>query len=206
MPPLAPLSPPPFPPPLPPLAIAFVFFRKTQLITTTLGNNLTEIQATQIALKEAKEVAEQASRAKSEFMANMSHELRTPLNSVIGFSSAMEVETFGPLGDDHYREYVGAVQDSGMHLLNLVNDILDIAKIAAGKMDFEDPDVNVHDLFQASAKIVANRAVKGEVTMDLEISENAPYLRGDGLRLKQILLNLLTNAINSHPRRVRSRY
>ena len=201
-----PLSPPPFPPPLPPLAIAFVFFRKTQLITTTLGNNLTEIQATQIALKEAKEVAEQASRAKSEFMANMSHELRTPLNSVIGFSSAMEVETFGPLGDDHYREYVGAVQDSGMHLLNLVNDILDIAKIEAGEMEFEDTDVNVHDIFQASAKIVANRAVKGEVTMDLEISENAPYLRGDGLRLKQILLNLLTNAINSHPRRVRSRY
>ena len=136
----------------------------------------------------------------------MSHELRTPLNSVIGFSSAMEVETFGPLGDDHYREYVGAVQDSGMHLLNLVNDILDIAKIEAGEMEFEDTDVNVHDIFQASAKIVANRAVKGEVTMDLEISENATYLRGDGLRLKQILLNLLTNAINSHPRRVRSRY
>ena len=118
----------------------------------------------------------------------------------------MEVVTFGSLGDDHYREYVGAVQDSGMHLLNLVNDILDIAKIEAGEMEFEDTDVNVHDIFQASAKIVANRAVKGEVTMDLEISENAPYLRGDGLRLKQILLNLLTNAINSHPRRVRSRY
>ena len=202
MPPLSQLSPPPFPP----LAIVFVFFRKTQLITTTIGNNLTQIQATQIALKEAKEVAEQASRAKSEFMANMSHELRTPLNSVIGFSSAMEVETFGPLGDDHYREYVGAVKDSGMHLLNLVNDILDIAKIEAGEMEFEDTDVNVHDIFQASAKIVANRAVKGEVTMDLKISENAPYLRGDGLRLKQILLNLLTNAINSHPRRVKSRY
>ena len=188
------------------MAIAFVFFRKTQLITTTLGNNLTEIQATQIALKEAKEVAEQASRAKSEFMANMSHELRTPLNSVIGFSSVMEEGIFGPLGHENYREYVGAVQDSGMHLLNLVNDILDIAKIEAGEMEFEDTDVNVHDIFQASAKIVANRAVKGEVTMDLEFSENAPYLRGDGLRLKQILLNLLTNAINSHPRRVRSRY
>ena len=200
------MPPPLSPPPFPPLAIVFVFFRKTQLITTTIGNNLTQIQATQIALKEAKEVAEQASRAKSEFMANMSHELRTPLNSVIGFSSAMEVETFGPLGDDHYREYVGAVQDSGMHLLNLVNDILDIAKIEAGEMEFEDTDVNVHDIFQASAKIVANRAVKGEVTMDLKISENAPYLRGDSLRLKQILLNLLTNAINSHPRRVRSRY
>jgi signal transduction histidine kinase len=92
LPPLSQLSPPPFPP----LAIVFVFFRKTQLITTTIGNNLTQIQATQIALKEAKEVAEQASRAKSEFMANMSHELRTPLNSVIGFSSAMEVETSAP--------------------------------------------------------------------------------------------------------------
>ncbi|HJO74567.1 MAG TPA: ATP-binding protein [Rhodospirillales bacterium] len=179
--------------------IAFVFFRKTQLITSTLGSNLTEIQATQDALKVAKEVAEQANKSKSEFLANMSHELRTPLNSVIGFSSAMEEETFGPLGDDHYREYVGAVQDSGMHLLNLVNDILDISKIEAGEMEFEDKDVNVHDIFQASAKIVANRAVRGEITMDMEISENSPQLRGDSLRLKQILLNLLTNAIKFTP-------
>ena len=135
----------------------------------------------------------------------MSHELRTPLNSVIGFSSAMEEEIFGPLGDDHYREYVGAVQDSGMHLLNLVNDILDIAKIEAGEMEFEDTNVNVHDIFQASAKIVANRAERGGITMDMVISENSPQLRGDSLRLKQILLNLLTNAIKFTPPKGRIR-
>ncbi|MDA1090546.1 MAG: ATP-binding protein [Proteobacteria bacterium] len=179
--------------------IATIFFRKTQLITTTLGDNLSEIQATQEALKEAKEAAEQANRAKSEFLANMSHELRTPLNSVIGFSSVMEQEMFGPLGDDHYREYVGAVQDSGLHLLSLVNDILDIAKIEAGEMEFEDTDVNIHDIFQFSVKIVAPRADKGGVTMNIEISEHCPQLRGDSLRLKQILLNLLTNAIKFTP-------
>jgi len=179
--------------------IAYIFFIKTRLITTTLGDNLAEIQATQAALKEAKEVAEQANRAKSEFLANMSHELRTPLNSVIGFSQVMEGELFGPLGHEKYQEYVGVVRTSGMHLLSLVNDILDIAKIEAGEMEFEEMSVDVCDIFQASAKIVANRADKGNVILDLEISEDSPQLRGDSLRLTQILLNLLSNAIKFTP-------
>jgi signal transduction histidine kinase len=179
--------------------IAYIFFKKTQLITITLGNNLTEIQATQEALREAKEAAEQASMAKSEFLANMSHELRTPLNAVIGFSSAMEEEVFGPLGHANYREYVGAVKDSGMHLLNLVNDILDMAKIEAGEMEFDELAVDIHDVIHTSARIVANSAIRGNVTLDLDIPENPPQLRGDSLRLKQILLNLLTNAIKFTP-------
>ncbi len=164
-----------------------------------MGNNLTEIQATQEALREAKEAAEQASMAKSEFLANMSHELRTPLNAVIGFSSAMEEEVFGPLGHANYREYVGAVKDSGMHLLNLVNDILDMAKIEAGEMEFDELAVDIHDVIHTSARIVANSAIQGNVTLDLDIPENPPQLRGDSLRLKQILLNLLTNAIKFTP-------
>ena len=179
--------------------IAHIFFKKTQLIMITLGNNLTEIQATQEALREAKEAAEQASMAKSEFLANMSHELRTPLNAVIGFSSAMEEEVFGPLGHANYREYVGAVKDSGMHLLNLVNDILDMAKIEAGEMEFDELAVDIHDVIHTSARIVANSAIRGNVTLDLDIPENPPQLRGDSLRLKQILLNLLTNAIKFTP-------
>ena len=179
--------------------IAHIFFRKTQLITTTLSNNLAEIQAAQEALREAKETAEKANKAKSEFLANMSHELRTPLNSVIGFSSVMEEGIFGPLGHENYLEYVGAVQDSGKHLLNLVNDILDISKIEAGEMEFEETVVDVDDLIRASAKIVANSADKAEITLNIDVPENTPHLRGDDLRLKQILLNLLANAIKFTP-------
>jgi len=179
--------------------IAHIFFRKTQLITTTLSNNLAEIQAAQEALREAKETAEKANKAKSEFLANMSHELRTPLNSVIGFSSVMEEGIFGPLGHENYLVYVGAVQDSGKHLLNLVNDILDISKIEAGEMEFEETVVDVDDLIRASAKIVANSADKAEITLNIDVPENTPHLRGDDLRLKQILLNLLANAIKFTP-------
>ena len=172
---------------------------KWGLITTTLGNNLAEIQATQEALREAKETAEQASKTKSEFLASMSHELRTPLNSVIGFSSAMEEETFGPLGHQNYQEYVGAIQDSGMHLLNLVNDILDIAKIEAGEMEFEETDVDVDEIFHDSAKIVAKSAENKNLVLDINVQENSPQIRGDSLRLKQILLNLMANAIKFTP-------
>jgi signal transduction histidine kinase len=179
--------------------IAYIFFVKTRLITTTLGNNLAEIQATQAALKEAKEIAERANNAKSEFLAGMSHELRTPLNSVIGFSSVMEEEIFGPVGHQNYMEYVGAIGDSGKHLLNLVNDILDISKIEAGEMEFEDSEVDVLEIFQASMKIVTPRADQGEINLGLEIARDSPHLKGDRLRLKQILLNLLTNAIKFTP-------
>lgn len=185
--------------------IAYIFFRKTQLITATLANSLTEVQAAQEKLQEAKEIAERANLAKSEFLASMSHELRTPLNSVIGFSSAMEEGVFGPLGHPNYEEYVGAIQLSGKHLLSLVNDILDIAKIEAGEMEYEDTDVDIRDIFQASAKIVAHRAEKEEVRLDLVIQENSPHMRGDSLRLKQILLNLLSNAIKFTPPKGRVR-
>jgi len=120
---------------------------------------------------------------------------------VIGFSQVMEGEFFGPLGHDHYREYVIAVGDSGKHLLNLVNDILDLAKIEAGEMEFEDEDVNVQDIFEASVKIVTTRADEGEINVEMDIPENSPRLRGDDLLLKQILLNLLTNAIKFTPPR-----
>jgi len=179
--------------------IAYIFFRKTQLITTTLENNIAEIQATQEALREAKETAEHANKAKSEFLANMSHELRTPLNSVIGFSQVMEEEIFGSLGDSKYLEYVGAINVSGKHLLSLVNDILDISKIEAGEMELEETAVDVTEIFQASTKIVSQRAEQGGVFVDASIPGNTPFLLGDSLRLKQILLNLLSNAIKFTP-------
>lgn len=179
--------------------IAHFFFKKTQLITTTLTDNISEIQAAQVASIKARMDAERANRAKSEFLANMSHELRTPLNSVIGFSQVMEGEFFGPLGHDNYREYVEAVGDSGKHLLNLVNDILDIAKIEAGEMEFEETEVDITEIFKASTKIVAPRADQGKVTMMVDVPANTPPLRGDSLRLKQILLNLLSNAIKFTP-------
>ena len=179
--------------------IAYIFFRKTQLITTTLGNNLAEIQATQEALRKAKVIAEKANLAKSEFLTNMSHELRTPLNSVIGFSQVLQGEIFGPLGHENYPDYAGSILESGKHLLNLVNDILDISKIESGEMEFEEKPVDIHDIIHASAKIVANSAAQRDITLNIDIPENSPQLRGDSLRLKQILLNLLANAIKFTP-------
>jgi len=115
----------------------------------------------------------------------------------------MEEGIFGLLGHENYLEYVGSVQDSGKHLLNLVNDILDISKIEAGEMEFEETVVDVDDLIRASAKIVANSADKAEITLNIDVPENTPHLRGDDLRLKQILLNLLANAIKFTPAEAR---
>ncbi|HEY3909112.1 MAG TPA: ATP-binding protein [Stellaceae bacterium] len=146
-------------------------------------------------LREAKAEAEAASLAKSRFLANMSHELRTPLNAILGFSEVLERDTAGPL---HHRqqEYVGYIRQSGAHLLDIINEILDLAKIDAGKLELdEDAGVEVRPLADSCIALVRERAMAEGLCLSAEIEQGMPPLLADPIRLKQILLNLLGNAV-----------
>ena len=146
-------------------------------------------------LVRAKDAAEQASRVKSHFLANMSHELRTPLNAIIGFSEVIRRQLFGPVGDMRYQDYVGDINRSGQHLLRLVNDILDISKLEAGAMDIADDFVDVGQLATECVRFVRAQAESAGVAVTLDLPASLPALRADELRFKQVLLNLLTNAV-----------
>ena len=143
--------------------------------------------------------AEGANSAKSEFLANMSHELRTPLNAINGFSEMMVGEMFGPLGDRRYREYAQDILTSGQHLLALINDILDMSKIEAGKMNLHLETVDVGELAEEAVRLMRNRAETAGLSVGVAVPADLPTLEADFRGLKQILLNLLSNAIKFTP-------
>lgn len=145
-------------------------------------------------LKRATEAAELANRAKSKFLANMSHELRTPLNAIIGFSEIMRQEMFGPLGADRYREYTSDIQDSGRHLLNVIDDILDISKIEAGRYALEDEEVDLAAVLRWSVDIMRARTMDKEQQVRLQMPDPMPAVNADRRAMRQIMLNLLSNA------------
>jgi len=150
-------------------------------------------------LRAALTSAESANRTKSEFLANMSHELRTPLNAIIGFSEVMGTGVFGPLGNEKYRDYVGNIHDSGRHLLDIINDILDVSKIESGSMELLEETMTVSVVVAASIRLVRERALRGGITLKTDLPPHLPLLRGDSRRIKQILLNLLSNAVKFTP-------
>lgn len=173
-----------------------VFDKNKKLIAIgTIGTDMTERKAVEQHLRAAKETAEFANRAKSDFLAHMSHELRTPLNAVIGFSQLMMTETFGKLGHQNYHDYAKDIFGAGNHLLNVISDILDISKVEAGELDLDIDDVDIGLLMASSFKMMRSRADNAELTLALKLPRNLPVFRGDELRLRQILLNLLSNAI-----------
>jgi two-component system cell cycle sensor histidine kinase PleC len=143
--------------------------------------------------------AESANKAKSEFLANMSHELRTPLNAINGFSEIMLGEMYGPLGDRRYRDYARDILHSGQHLLALINDILDMSKIEAGKMTLRLEPVSIEEVAEDAARLVRNRAETAGLTLALEFAD-LPEVEADYRAIKQVLLNLLSNAIKFTPR------
>ena len=146
-------------------------------------------------LKIAKELAEGASKAKSIFLANMSHELRTPLNAVLGFAEIIRDELFGPLGDERYKGYVRDIHDSGKHLLNVINDILDLAKVEAGHLKLDEQPVDVANILAACERLMADTAELRGIRFDVSYPGGAVTLCLDATRLRQILLNLLSNAV-----------
>jgi signal transduction histidine kinase len=147
----------------------------------------------------AKEAAEKASNSKSMFLANMSHELRTPLNAVIGFSEMMHSEIFGPLGDRRYREYTGLIQGAGRHLLDLINDILDMSKIEAGKQELHRERLSVGDLVRECILMMQEQAAASGVTLGFDTSAHPAFIDADRRAMKQIFLNLLSNAVKFTP-------
>ncbi|MFN3536404.1 MAG: ATP-binding protein [Brevundimonas sp.] len=142
--------------------------------------------------------AEAANQAKSEFLANMSHELRTPLNAINGFSEIMAGEMFGPLGDERYKGYAVDILNSGQHLLALINDILDMAKIEAGKMTLHYEAVDLGEVCQDAIRLMRGRAQECGLKLTLEAPET-PEIEADYRALKQVLLNLISNAVKFTP-------
>ncbi len=154
-----------------------------------------ELEATHANLREARERAEAASRAKSIFLANMSHELRTPLNAVIGFADVMRKETFGPIGNERYKEYLDDISHSSEHLLEVINDLLDFSKIEAGKLEVVVEDVDLVDMLINVANMLRPQADQRKVALDYIPPAANLVIRADSYRLRQVLLNLLSNAV-----------
>lgn len=147
----------------------------------------------------ARDQAETAQRARGQFLANMSHELRTPLNAVLGFSDIFRQELLGPIGNAKYREFAQDIHSSGQHLLDIINNILDLTKIDSGKLELTDEAVEVAELLEFCVKQVAETAQSANVTLEIESPAREVTLCGDHIRLRQILLNLLSNAIKFTP-------
>jgi len=146
-------------------------------------------------LIEAKETAEVANRAKSEFLTNMTHELRTPLNAVIGFSEILKGEMLGPFNHPRYLEYSNDIFESGKHLLKLIENILDFSKIEVGKHVLAEQDVDLPEAARLCCNIVRDRARHKKITLHLDIPDHPVLLRADGRKVKQIILNLLSNGV-----------
>ncbi|MEK9662265.1 MAG: ATP-binding protein, partial [Alphaproteobacteria bacterium] len=161
--------------------------------------DITEREEANAELLRAKEAAELANRSKSQFLAHMSHELRTPLNAILGFSEILKLEMHGKLGDARYAEYVDDIHGSGALLLALINDILDLSRIEAGKIDLYDRDIDVSAVIEESLRFLRERAARRGVA--IRVGENNPgmALFADERLVKQMLLNLLSNAVKFTP-------
>ena len=157
-----------------------------------------EVEAVR-TIESAKDEADKANRAKTEFLANLSHELRTPLAAITGFSELLANEMFGPIGNPRYQQYAKDIFASGMHLVALINDILDASLIETGKVTINDEIVDVRELVGDCKRMSAEQATRNDITLSSSVADNVGRVRADSIRLTQILLNLLTNAIKFTP-------
>lgn len=160
-----------------------------------IGDRDSKLMRKNIELQRAKEMAESANMSKSQFLANISHELRTPLNAIIGFSSIIVNQLFGPIGNEKYINYGKDIHESGVHLLDIINDILDLSKAEAGRLGLRLETFDVREALRKCNHIVSERALEGEVSIHLDIPAELPPMVADRVRFIQIILNVLSNAI-----------
>ena len=158
-------------------------------------SDITERKASEEKMAQARQAAELANRSKSDFLANMSHELRTPLNAIIGFSEVICSEFLGPMRDKKYLGYIQDIHSSGLHLLSIINDVLDMSKIEAGKLELANEIVTVQRIIAESLRMVSERAHSRDIELVSEISGVDTGIWGDERAIKQIILNLLSNAV-----------
>jgi len=159
-----------------------------------ISTDITELAETE----EKQRATELAYRTKSQFLANMSHELRTPLNAILGFSQLIRDATAGPV-DSRYRSYASDIHSAGQHLVNLINDILDLSKIEVGRMKLRETSVDIAGVVEKCCRLVHDRAHEDRLLVKQDIPAGTPYLLADELRLKQIIINLLSNAMKFTP-------
>ena len=163
------------------------------MVSTT--RDITERKNMMRSMIRAKEEADDANRAKSSFLANMSHELRTPLNAIIGFSELMKNHLFGPLNNPKYEEYMADIHFSSRHLLDIINDVLDMSKIEAGRVELIESEVAISEVLDSVVRIMGDRAQAVSIDLDFKIDPSLPHLKADQRLLRQILINLVSNAV-----------
>ena len=169
-------------------------------ILASFNRMVESLAAKQQELRDAIELAEKAARAKDSFLAHVSHELRTPLNAIIGFSEVMRDEIFGPLGSERYRGYAVHIHESGAHLLEIINEILDLSKVEAGKFELAEERFDVARALDVCMRLIQPQARLQDIELVAEIEPDLPPLLGDEVRVKQIVFNLLSNAVKFTPR------
>lgn len=162
--------------------------------------DVTERTRTEMELRNAKRLADEATKAKSEFLATMSHELRTPLNAILGFSEMITMNSQG-IADcpPRYRDYATSIYESGAHLLAIINDILDISAVEAGRLTLHIDDVDVASLVESAERLIQVRADKRNLRLEMDLTDAPPRIRTDNRRIKQVLINLLGNAVKFTP-------
>jgi two-component system cell cycle sensor histidine kinase PleC len=164
-----------------------------------VGDMARELEETRDDALRKRFEAEAANASKTAFLANMSHELRTPLNAILGFSEIIAQECFGPVGNSRYRDYASDIHSSGAHLLSLINDLLDVAKIEAGRMEISPNPLDARRTFDIALKLISFKASEKRQAMTIHVQPSAPPLYADERALKQMLINLVSNAVKFTP-------
>ena len=177
------------------LTISRLQATRSQAAFCAVVRDITQWKKTESELREAKERAETASRQKSEFLASISHELRTPLNAIMGFSEVMRLGRFGEIDNEKYRGYVQDIHASGAHLLSLINDLLDLSKVEAGKLELNFTSVNLSDVADYALKLLQEQATAARVVLRKSMPADLPNVVADLRSMRQVMLNLLSNAI-----------